>query len=152
MSEAAAGMVTDPSEADAAAAAAAAAGVGTAGVAATTGATAQAAAAAGAAADGNHPGDYIHLQIPRVSAVAIHFPGYINPQSPAAALACLGGEKGISNALGEQVCVGVHPGCVLVFLSQGGGGGGGGLGGSIIRVNNTSRVLRRSLSLPSLVT
>lgn len=65
---------------------------------------ATAAEAAAAAADGPpHPGDSLKLQIPRVSAIAIHFPGYINPESPAAALSTFGGEAGLSAALGERV-------------------------------------------------
>lgn len=61
--------------------------------------------AAVAAADGAaaHPGDSVSFTIPRKSGVAIYFPGYINPESPAAALSTLGGEPGLSAALSEQV-------------------------------------------------
>jgi hypothetical protein len=61
--------------------------------------------AAAAAADGAaaHPGDSVSFTIPRKSGVAIYFPGYINPESPAAALSTLGGEPGLSAALSEQV-------------------------------------------------
>lgn len=49
------------------------------------------------------PGDFVQLQIPRTNAVAIHFPGYVSPESPAAALATFGGEARLSAALADQV-------------------------------------------------
>jgi hypothetical protein len=68
---------------------------------AATPAPAAAAGAAGAAAA--HPGDSVRFTIPRKSGIAIYFPGYINPESPAAALRTLGGEAGLSAALSELV-------------------------------------------------
>jgi hypothetical protein len=83
--------------------------------------------AATEAADGPpHPGDSLRLQIPRVSAIAIHFPGYINPESPAAALSTFGGEAGLSAALGEQVIeVQLHKGGGQELCAAAGGDGGG---------------------------
>lgn len=61
------------------------------------------AAASAAAAGAGEPGESLTVQIPQTCAVAIHFPGFINPDSPAAALNTFGGEAGLSTALGEQV-------------------------------------------------
>jgi hypothetical protein len=60
-------------------------------------------AASTAAATEGDPCESLTVQIPHASAVAIHFPGFINPDSPAAALNTFGGEAGLSTALGEQV-------------------------------------------------